>query len=427
MISDLLKSRSIKNSLWMMSEKIISIFGLIFVTSFVAKYIGPANFGKLTFATSIFSIVHTVAMLGSDNVIFQKTSRNRKVGEKIIYSTKLLRDTIFVTLSFLLLVYLYLAFDYLTFIFSLATCIGIYFLLHDVYSIYFNAILESKINTIANIFGLLVALLLRFIVAYFEMSVEWLSVPIVLATLIPYLIKKYIFSRKAVYSGDDSNNYYRHYRRYILGVGKKLVLYSLSVSIFTKTSQLFLGYKSASDLGIYTVALTLGTSFYFVLVALISSFMPKIYQQSDLDQSQTMVAKLNAAVIIISFFAFIFFYIFGEWIINKLYGIEFSDAAKILPIMVVVCLFSGISTVSEKYMMKFNAYSYLQKKTNILLMFNIIITAILIYYWGIMGAVYSILMTEIFSATILNYFFNHRLILKSHIKMLNIFFTKVLR
>ncbi len=259
------------------------------------------------------------------------------------------------------------------------------------------------------------------------MSVEWLSVPIVLATLIPYLIKKYIFSRKAVYSGDDSNNYYRHYRRYILGVGKKLVLYSLSVSIFTKTSQLFLGYKSASDLGIYTVALTLGTSFYFVLVALISSFMPKIYQQSDLDQSQTMVAKLNAAVIIISFFAFIFFYIFGEWIINKLYGIEFSDAAKILPIMVVVCLFSGISTVSEKYMMKFNAYSYLQKKTNILLMFNIIITAILIYYWGIMGAVYSILMTEIFSATILNYFFNHRLILKSHIKMLNIFFTKVLR
>ena len=64
------------NSLWMMSEKLISIFGLIFVTSFVAKYIGPENFGKLTFVGSIFAIVQTIAMMGIENVIFQKTAKN---------------------------------------------------------------------------------------------------------------------------------------------------------------------------------------------------------------------------------------------------------------------------------------------------------------------------------------------------------------
>jgi O-antigen/teichoic acid export membrane protein len=46
----------------MISEKIISIFGLIFVTSFVAKYIGPENFGKLTFAGSLFAIVQTISL-----------------------------------------------------------------------------------------------------------------------------------------------------------------------------------------------------------------------------------------------------------------------------------------------------------------------------------------------------------------------------
>lgn len=39
----------------MMSEKIISIFGLIFVTSFVAKYVGPTIFGDIALAMSIFS------------------------------------------------------------------------------------------------------------------------------------------------------------------------------------------------------------------------------------------------------------------------------------------------------------------------------------------------------------------------------------
>ncbi len=37
------------NAVWMMSEKIISIFGLIFVTSSVAKYVGPNLLDKLLY------------------------------------------------------------------------------------------------------------------------------------------------------------------------------------------------------------------------------------------------------------------------------------------------------------------------------------------------------------------------------------------
>ena len=95
------------NSLWMMSEKLVSIFGLIFVTSFVAKYIGPENFGKLTFASSIFAIIQTIAMFGSENIIFQKTAKNRRLGEYIIDSTKIIRDFMYVSLSLLTLVYIY--------------------------------------------------------------------------------------------------------------------------------------------------------------------------------------------------------------------------------------------------------------------------------------------------------------------------------
>lgn len=73
--------------------------------------------------------------------------------------------------------------------------------------------------------------------------------------------------------------------------------------------------------------------------------------------------------------------------------------------MVLVCLFSGLSTVAEKYLIKFNAYDYLQRKTNILVVLNIFVTFITIHFYGLYGAVFSILFTEIISTTILNYFY----------------------
>ena len=136
----------IKNSMWIISEKILSIFGLIFVTSFVAKYIGPDNFGKLTLAASLFTIIQTIALFGSENIIFQKTSKNPKIGIKIIKATKNSRNIVFTVSSLILLVYLYFSVDKLTFIFSLASCAAVFFSLHYVFSIYFNAVLESKIN-----------------------------------------------------------------------------------------------------------------------------------------------------------------------------------------------------------------------------------------------------------------------------------------
>lgn len=413
-VLNIFNNRLLSNSLWMISERVISLFGLIFVTSFVAKYIGPENFGKLTFAASLFAVIQTISMYGSENVIFQKTSKSPRLGIKIILATYRIRNFIFFILTPLLLAYLYFSVDFLTFIFSLASCIAMYFALHDVFNIYFNAVLESKINAYCNVAGILVSLLLRYIVVFFSLDIKFLAIPIVLVSFIPYILRRIIFKRIIIKNKINKSQDLKKYRSYMVGVGSKLVLYSLSVAIFTKTSQIFLGIESTYSLGIYTVAATLGTSFYFVLVALISSFMTDIYQEKSFIESQKKVAKLNLMVIVISFFAFLFFYIFGNWIVDFLYGEQFRSATNILLWMVVVCFFSGLSTVAEKYLIKFNAYSYLQKKTNFLVIFNVIFAYFLINKFGLYGAVFSILITEILSTSIFNYFYGDGEILDTH-------------
>lgn len=398
------------NSLWMMSEKLVSIFGLIFVTSFVAKYIGPENFGKLTFTSSIFAIIQTIAMFGSENIIFQKTAKDRRLGEYIIDSTKIIRDFMYVSLSLLTLVYIYFVADQLTFIFSVATSIAIYFAVHDLYIIYFNAILQSKVNAYCNIFALMISLLVRYCIVKFQLAVELLSVPIILITIVPFFIRKYLFNKVKLEKGHITKERVNRYRKFMIGIGRKLIFYSLSVAIFTKTSQLFLGLKSQYDLGIYTVAMTLGNSFYFVLVAIISSYFTQIYIEKDFEQSQKMVAKLSVMIVGICFAVMAFFAVTGHYIVQWLYGAEYASVNDILLFTVVVTLFSGLSTVAEKYLLKFNAYDYLKKKTLYLVTFNIVLTSLFIYVWGLKGAIIAILITEIMSYTIFNYFYKNGLI-----------------
>ena len=68
------------NAFWMMAEKLVSIIGLVFVNSYMAKYIGPTDFGKITFATTIFTFVQTMAWFGGQNILFKRMSEKRKSG-----------------------------------------------------------------------------------------------------------------------------------------------------------------------------------------------------------------------------------------------------------------------------------------------------------------------------------------------------------
>ncbi|BFM73945.1 hypothetical protein [Acinetobacter baumannii] len=67
----------IRNSLWMLIEKGISLFGLIFIISAVAKYTGPTIYGEIALAASIFIVLKTIAQLGLDQIYFKYVSQNK--------------------------------------------------------------------------------------------------------------------------------------------------------------------------------------------------------------------------------------------------------------------------------------------------------------------------------------------------------------
>ncbi|NNH86651.1 oligosaccharide flippase family protein [Acinetobacter terrae] len=407
----ILSKKILTNSLWMMLEKIISMFGLIFVMSYVAKYVGPANFGKIALATTIFAFVQTLTWFGNQEILFKRVSKNILSGLKFLYSTQNLRKLIFTVLSVPILVWLYAYTDQLTFIFGLATALATFILVQDIYVIYNNAVLKSYINTIVNVVGLGIAFAIRWLMVFFELPAEYLAIPIVLVTLIPYVAKRYYFN---IYDKAPAIKS-RAYTKYYLVAGSALVLSTLSIALYVQiTSLMLVKLTSTYELGLYSVASSIGMAWGFVNQSIITSVMSKIYREKNDVLAYSMFAKLNLLVLGISLCAIIGFTLLGHLIIQLLYGEAYLASVPLLVVMAIAGMFSGLGTATARLIIREEGYSYISKKMLCVALCSVPISYFCIQYFGLMGAAYSIALIELLSATLFNYFYKNGITFKVH-------------
>lgn len=407
----ILSKKILSNSLWMMLEKIISMFGLIFVMSYVAKYIGPNNFGKIALATTIFTFVQTLTWFGNQEILFKRVSKNPSSGLKFLNSTQNLRKLLFILLSLPVLGWLFIYTDQLTFIFGIATALATFILILDIFVIYNNAVLKSYINTIVNIAGLAIAFAVRYLIVLFELPAEYLAIPIVLVTLIPYIAKRYYFNLADYAPRIRSIAYSKYY----LYAGSALVLSTLSIALYVQITNLMLVHLTSTyELGLYSVASSIGMAWGFVNQSLITSVMTKIYKEKNDNVAYSMFAKLNLLIIAVSSGAILGFALLGHWIITLLYGSAYLPAVPLLVVMACAGMFSGLGTAAARLIIREEGYSYISKKMLCMAVCSVPLSYFCIKYFGLMGAAYSIALIELLSATLFNYFYKNGIIFKVH-------------
>ncbi|EPL0860722.1 oligosaccharide flippase family protein, partial [Acinetobacter baumannii] len=167
----------IRNSLWMLIEKGISLFGLIFIISAVAKYTGPTIYGEIALAASIFIVLKTIAQLGLDQIYFKYVSQNKPYHSLFLENSMIFVSIIYIILSIFVVMWAYFNTSFTGFFFISSTAIAYYFTSIDLTNSFYEGQLLSKFNVLANIIGLFIALILRYSIVYFKLNVLYLSIP----------------------------------------------------------------------------------------------------------------------------------------------------------------------------------------------------------------------------------------------------------
>ncbi|WOE30892.1 MULTISPECIES: polysaccharide biosynthesis protein [unclassified Acinetobacter] len=416
---DIFSKKIMSNSLWMMLEKLVSMIGLIFVNSYMAKYVGPENFGKIIFASSLFIFIQSIAWFGAQNVYLKRMSENKISGMRLASANLNFRRALFFISSTILLVYLYLYNEFIVFLFALASFIASYYTISDIFSIYNNSQLKSVINALTNIFGLIIALLVRFFLVYYEFHLYYMVLPIILIVAIPYLLRWYIYKKENSLLISLTIKKSKKYNIYLINTGGALLISSISIVVYNQVSNIFLAqYSTYAELGIYNIAMTLGGAWAFINIALITSLFARIYAEKSEKKSIQLFILTHYIVVFVSFLVYLFLRITGAWWIEMLYGSKYLDAAKILGLIVIATALSNMGTINYRYMMKLGAYKYLSIKMLIISLLSIPVSYFLIIKYGLVGAAYCFVLIEFFSLTIGNYLFNKGEVFKMHLKLL---------
>ncbi|HDJ0911407.1 TPA: O27 family O-antigen flippase, partial [Escherichia coli] len=411
-----INNKVFSNSIWMILEKIISVFGLLFVTSYVAKYIGPSNFGILTYVASIFIIAQALSTFGSEHVLFKRIAKNRKSGINLMMSTSYLRHLVFISLSIGILCYLWVSSDQLTFTFGVATAVAYYFSAIDVFSVYNNAVLNSKLNTYCNITGLLISLIVRYIIAHYELDIRYLCIPIILVTCIPFAMKVYLYHSKKFNFQPRIDK--KRYGKYLIKTGTPLAFSTVSAIIYTRVTLFFImAYCGPTELGIFSVASQLATSWMFITSAFITSYFTKIYTEKDESIALIQAAKLNGSVLFCAIIVILILVLIGKKLILTLYGVAYLQAYDVMLILCINTLFSCMGPVASKFIIFKSGFSFLSLKMMLTMLLSIPSAYFLTKEYGIYGAAISTIITEFLSLTLMNYLFRNGIIFKLHYKM----------
>lgn len=76
------KNNYFKNSLWILLEKVSRIISGILVGVLVARFLGPAQFGTISYALSIIAIFTIISTLGLDGLVVRELiTRKERINE----------------------------------------------------------------------------------------------------------------------------------------------------------------------------------------------------------------------------------------------------------------------------------------------------------------------------------------------------------
>ncbi len=393
----------LKNTSWLLSEKILRLFVGVFIGAWVARYLGPDKYGLLSYSLSFVGLFSVLATFGLDNILVRELVKDKEK-EGVLLGTSLLLKLIG---SIIVILLLSCAINFVSDEASTNTLVLIIgsatvFQSFNVVDLYFQSKTMSRYVVYVNIIALLISSLLKIFFISINAPLIYFAFIILFDNFIVALGFIYFFL--SFYSKDKSLKLFLNYFKFDINVAISLLKDSwplmfsgLLISIYMKIDKImikeFLGNQAVGE---YSVAALLSELWYFIPLMIVSSLYPaivnakKISNELYLKRLQNLYDLMVWLAILIAFPVMFM----SDYIIDLLYGQEFSNAAATLTIHIWtgVFVFLGVAFGSflntENYNKKYLFKSFIGALTNITLNYY------LIPVYGISGAAMATLIGQ---------------------------------
>lgn len=382
----------IKNTLWMVSEKIIRLIISVFISAIVARYLGPSEFGRLNYYIAILTIAVVLSSLGLNRIIV------REVVDKIMSRRKrsiIVSTSLYLRLLASLLIWILLSFFFYVISspqdslnIAIILC-SVVFISIDVLDYHQQGLSSFKIISICRTIGFLLSALVRIVFVSLDFPLIWFVSAVLIEYAITAVIIYFICNREHGPNFISSWNVYLTKTKELLIESWPEIIAGFGAILFMRMDQIMLQLMAGpASVGIYSAATRISEAWYFVPMAIVAATFPKLIELKKTSNKSYLdgVSMLSSLLIYMSLSMAIFFTLFGSFIINIIYGSQYADSAGVVILHTwgAVFLCMGISSgswlVAEKKL-KLNLYRNLFG-----LVVNFMLNLLLIPIYGVKGA-----------------------------------------
>ena len=393
-----------KNATWIISCKIVqSLLGFV-INMFTARFLGPSNFGLITYASSLASFVMPIMKLGLNNIIVQEVVHHPEREGKAMGTMVFMNFC-----SSLVCIIGVVSFAYVanpgetdTVIVCALYCITLVFQALEMLHFWFQAKLMSRYSSTLGLIAYTLVSAYRIYLLATSKSVHWFALSSALDYLIISVGMYIIYNLKKTQKLSIDLKLAKE----MINKSKPYILSAMMVTIFTQTDKIML--KSLIDsesTAFYGAAAACAVMAQFVFQAIIDSFRPWIFeaQKKNNDQFEYRLKMLYSFIIYLSLLQSIGMTVFARLIIMIVYGEKYLPAVGALRIVVWYTTFAYLGSVRNIWILAHDKQKYLWVINLTGAAANVIFNFILIPYIGIYGAAIASLVTQFFTNVIVGY------------------------
>ena len=386
----------ISNIGWLSAERLLRMVLSFFIGIYVIRYLGPENFGKLSYSTSFVFLFLAITKLGLDQIVVRNLV-DQKDSTSEILGTAFVLKLVGCIIAFMIISIgiLPASDDVLIRQMTIIIAFSMIFTCFDILDLWFQSQVLSKSIAIVRSIQFVISSLAK-------LTFIWLKLPLIAFAYI-FIADTLIRAMGMSWVYIKDNKHHRVWWKIdkfiaidLLKNSWPLILSGVMVTIYMSIDQVMLGNMSTSqEVGNYAAAVKFSEVWYFIPAVICSSVYPAVIQAKQkskeeyylkMQQLYDFLALLSLSIAIVVSFS-------SDFLLSNLLGSEYSSAGKILTLHIWSGIFIFLGVARGNWLV-------IENKTKLSLVTqlfgavtNVCLNLLLIPQYGAIGAAIATLVS----------------------------------
>lgn len=324
-----------KNIGWALLGKVATLLGSFIVGIFVARYLGPEQYGLMSYVIAYVSIFQTLALFGMDNIEIREEAKNKEERDAIIGTAFVLK--VFLSLVTMAAIAVIMAFSktdtytkWMIVLYSLSVIFNSFSVIRN----YFTAIVWNEYVVKSEIFRTIIGMVIKVFLLLVHASLSWFIASMMFDFVL--LSSGYCFSYSKKIDSMSLWHFDKKWAKVLLRQSFPLMLTTSAVIVYQRIDQVMLGdMLDNTTVGQFSVASKIVEMLVFVPSIICQTVMPILTDifKKDKTAYRVRAQRVMNVTVWLSILLSVVVCLLSYYIMLFTFGKDFMSAIPILRVL----------------------------------------------------------------------------------------------